>query len=185
MAKQKLTEKEKAERARERLIEKAKEYQISTYVRKIVAPLFQKMIRAEWAARKDSLEQAVVDGRMGLVRRRRGFCACVTCGRVLPWIGGGGAFGQMHAGHFLASRRNSIVFEEDNIAPQCAHCNRHLGGAPQEFRLWMIAVHGKATVERLERLKTESRQFTREELVDMRIAFQNRLRIAEELMKGG
>ncbi len=88
----------------------------------------------------------------------------------------------MHTGHFLASRRNSIVFEEDNVAPQCSKCNRYRSGAPQEFRQWMLAVRGEETVERLERLKTTSRQFSLDELVDMRIAFQARLRDAEARM---
>jgi len=39
-------------------------------------------------------------------------------------------------------------------------------------------------IERLEALKQTSRQFTREELVDMRLEFRRRLKAAEETMKG-
>ena len=91
----------------------------------------------------------------------------------------------MHTGHFLGSRCNSIVYEEANVAPQCSKCNVYRSGAPQEFRTWMLAVRGAEVVERLERLKPQSRQFSREELVDMRIAFQARLKAAMEKMNCG
>jgi len=175
------TPEEKAARARQRMLEKAKEFQVGTYIRKFVAPLFQQMIRAEWARCWGGTVPAIVEGTLKQVWRRRGQCVCVTCGTVGPWSSG---LGGMHTGHFLASRRNSIVFEEDNVAPQCSRCNRYLSGAPQAFRRWMLATRGTERVERLERLKTESRQFTREELVDMRIDFQSRLRSAEDRMRG-
>src|SRR5678815_696331 len=87
-----------------------------------------------------------------------------------------------HTGHFLASRVNSILFEEDNVAPQCSSCNFYRSGEQQLFRKWMLEVRPEA-VERLERLKTQSKQFTRDELVDMRIGYAARLKAAEERMK--
>ena len=176
----KLTTEEKAERARQRMLEKAEELQIGTYARRVVAPVFQRMIRAEWAARPRCHEPAIVGGAIATTFRERGQCVCVTCGLLGPWSSG---IGGMHTGHFLQSRRNSILFEEDGVAPQCSNCNRYSSGAPQEFTQWMLAVRGEETVERLERLKTTSRQFSREELVDLRIAFQARLRVAEERMR--
>lgn len=177
----KLSPEEKTERARQRMLEKAKELQVGTYVRR-VAKVFQRMIRAEWAAKPVCYEFAVVDGAIAGTFRRQGQCVCVTCGLIGPWSSG---IGGMHTGHFLGSRRNSILFEEDNVAPQCSKCNRYRSGAPQEFRQWMLAVRGEDCVERLERLKTMSRQFSLDELVDMRIAFQARLRDAEARMRMG
>jgi len=179
---QKLTPEEKAERARQRMIKDAKPYQLSTYLRKYVAPVFQQMVRAEWGCCADGNVPAIVDGVLKQVWRRRGDCVCVTCGKVQPWKGGVDRYAGMHTGHFLASRRNSIVLEEDNTAPQCSHCNFYLSGAPQAFRRWMLAVRGQKTVERLERLKTESRQFSIEELVDLRIEFKRRLESAKAKM---
>jgi len=121
----------------------------------------------------------MVDGILAKVVRRRGQCACVTCGKVGAWSG---SIGGMHTGHFLASRRNSILFEEDNVAPQCSRCNRYRDGEPQLFRQWMIHVRGSKVIERLEKLKGTTREFTREELVDMRIKFRARLKAAEERM---
>ena len=164
------------------MLEKAKEFQTSTYVNRFVAPLFQKMIRAEAGAEPRQYVTAVVDGVIRQVERELGYCVCVTCGKVLRWDSG---IKGLHTGHFLASRRNSILLEESNCAPQCSGCNFYRSGAPQEFRLWMRMVRGPEAIERLERLKTESRSFGREELVDMRIAYAARLAAAEARMKAG
>lgn len=174
-----MTPEEKAERARQRMIAKAQEFQIGTYVARFVAPEFQRMIRAEAAAEPPWPALAIVAGRAERTFRCVGFCVCATCGAVRPWSGG---LGGMHTGHFLASRRFSILFDEDNVAPQCSKCNRYRGGAPQEFRLWMEAVRGPETIARLERLKSTTRTFTREELVDMRLEFKRRLAAAVERM---
>lgn len=179
-----LTPEEKARRHRERLLAKAKEYQTGTYVRKFVAPLFQRMIRAEAGSDPRPFVTAVVEGKVTQVPRRLGQCVCATCGKVDSWTGGGPwAENTMHTGHFLALRRNAILFEEDNVAPQCNYCNYQLSGAPESFRKWMIAVRGPEVVERLERLKATVRSFTTEELVDLRIGYQKRLVAAVEKMK--
>lgn len=175
----KLTPTEKAARARQRKIDRARQYTTGTYIRKFVAPLFQKMVRAEFGATPDCAVGAIVEGELRLVSRVLGECVCVTCGLIKSWDSG---IKGMHTGHFLASRRNAILFEEDNVAPQCSSCNYFRSGAPQEFRQWMVEVRGIETVERLERLKTETRTFTRDELVDMRIEFSARLKAAEERM---
>jgi hypothetical protein len=175
-----LTPEEKAARARQRMLDKAREYSTGTYIRRFVAPLFQRMIRAEAAAYPAASVPVVVDDGLRAFYRRLGECVCITCGKAAPWSSG---LGGMHTGHFLASRRNSILFEEANVAPQCSRCNRYENGAPQRFRQWMLAVRGADIVERLERLKATTRQFTREELVDMRIEYAARLKAAEERMR--
>lgn len=176
-----LSPEEKQERARNRMIEKAREYTPGTYIRKYVAPVFQQMIRAEYAARPSGVAWVVQDGQMSYVQRSVGQCACVTCGKVKPWKGSYGD--QMHTGHFLASRRNSILFEEANVAPQCNGCNGYHGGAPQAYRMWMEHIRGQDEIDRLKRLKNEVRTFSRDELVDMRIEYQARLKAAIERME--
>lgn len=177
-----LTPEQKAANARTRMIEKAKEFSTGTYLGRFVAPLFQKMIRAEAGADPRQYVTAVVDGQIRQVERSLGYCACITCGKVLRWDSG---IKGLHTGHFLASRRNSILLEESNCAPQCSSCNYYRSGAPQEFRLWMRMVRGPEAIERLERLKQASRTFGREEIVDMRIAYAARLAAAEARMKEG
>lgn len=175
-----LTTEEKAARARERMIANAKAYKADTYSRRTVAPVFQKMIRAEFAADSRWDVPAVVDDGIRQVRRHVGQCVCVTCGRVARWDSH-----DMQTGHFVASRRNSILFEETNVAPQCSHCNGYMSGAPLAYLRWMEFVHGREAVDRLRRLKTESRKFGHEELVDMRIAYAARLEAALQHMTKG
>lgn len=175
----KLSPEEKSERARERMIESAKAYSVGTYCRKFVAPLFQRMIRGEAGADPRQFVTAVVDGKSQQVSRRVGQCACITCGKVDDWNSG---IKGMHTGHFLASRRNSILLQEEGCAPQCASCNFYRSGAPQEFRMWMQAVR-PASIDRLENLKRQSISWTREELVDKRIEYSRRLKAAIERMK--
>jgi hypothetical protein len=177
----KLSPEEKAFRERQRLIETAKAYSAGTYCRKNVAPLFQRLIRAEAGADPRQYVTAVVDGKLQQVERRIGQCVCITCGKKDSWDSG---IKGMHTGHFLASRRNSILLLEENCAPQCSSCNFYRSGAPSEFRIWMEHVRGTAVIERIEALKRTSVSFTNEDLVDMRIEFSRRLKAAEQRMKG-
>lgn len=166
-------------RTRAKLLNTARQYSTGTYSRQFVAPLFQRMIRAEAGADPRPYVTAVVAGVVRQVARDIGECVCVTCGQQHKWNSG---IQGLHTGHFLASRCNSILYEEANVAPQCAHCNYYSGGAPQQFRQWMEAVRGPKEIERLQMLKTQPRSFTREELVEMRIAFQSRLKIAVSIL---
>jgi hypothetical protein len=179
----KKSDEEKAANARQKMIDKAKEYGADSYCRKFVAPIFQRMIRAEFAAHSDwhGYEPAVVDGDIEFVFHYAGQCVCITCGKVDLWDSG---IKGMHTGHFLASRRNSILLEEENCAPQCSSCNYYRSGAASEFRQWMLAVRGMDVIERLEALKRQSVSFDREQLVDMRIEFNRRLKAAELKIKG-
>lgn len=150
------------------------------FLTNVVAPLFQKMIRAEYGASDETHCLAVVSGELKFVQRRRGQCVCVTCGKMDAWDSG---IKGIHTGHFLASRRASILLEESNVAPQCSSCNFYRDGAPSEFRMWMEAVRGVEVIARLQSLKTQSVSFSRDELVDMWFEFSKRLKEATERMK--
>lgn len=175
----------KAERSRKRMIDKAAEYQLGTYSCKFVAPLFQKAIRAEAAADPHHYVTAVVDGTIRQVERKLGQCVCVTCGTVGPWKGNSIGGGPIETGHFIGSRRASILFEESNAHPQCKICNHRMNGNHGCYEMWMRAVYGQDEIDRLRRLKNESITFDREQLVDMRIAFQKRLDAAILRMTNG
>jgi hypothetical protein len=146
-----------------------------------VAVVFQAMIRAEAGASTLSSTMAVKNGELTLVPRRIGQCVCVTCGRVCPWKGGQGMF-KLDSGHFLGGR-GSILFEETCVAPQCCGCNKYGSGKPQEYRRWMEAVYGIEEIERLEFMRRQPLSRTRDQLVDMRIKFDRRLKAAELKMK--
>ncbi len=183
-----LSPEEKQARKRDRMIEKARELQIGSYARRFVAPVFQKMRRAEAAADPRPFATAVVNGEIAQVKREIGECVCVTCGRVAPWKGNSIGGGVIETGHFIASRRMSVLFVEEptpNSFAQCKHCNQHLGGNQGCYELWMRCVYGQDEIDRLRRLKNETVQFTRETLVDMRLAYQVRLTAAINSMKEG
>ncbi len=180
-----LTPEEKAERKRQRMIEKARDtHTIGSYASNVLAPVFQKMIRAEAGARPAEWSRAIVDGKVDIVRRFVGQCVCVTCGKVLPWKNSGGTHGALDTGHFLHGVA-ATRFDEDNVAPQCVSCNKYHDGAGFDYRLWMTAVRGAETVERLTRLNNTVRRFTFEELVDMNLEYAARLKAAIERMQGG
>lgn len=176
-----LTEEQKAARKRNRMIEKAREWTIGTHTNKVAA-VYQRMVRAVEASRPEGMTPAVVNGVVSQVFRRVGECVCVTCGKVGPWKGTSIGGGVIETGHFIASRRASILFEPSNSHPQCKHCNRHLSGNQSNYELWMQAVYGQDEPDRLRSMKFQTRQFTREELVDMHLEFQARLKAAEERM---
>lgn len=174
---------EKIQRRRERLIEKAKEYQLGTYASKFVAPKFQLMIRAENAARPSGFSPAIVRGELSQVHRETGQCACVTCGKVGPWKGNSAGGGEIESGHFIASRRMGVLFEQNNVHPQCKLCNRHLAGNQGCYELWMRKVFGQDEVDRLRQLRYAVVSFTRDQLVDMLIDYDRRLSAAKEIIE--
>lgn len=172
----KKTPEEKAANARARMLETAR----GCNYRKRVATQFQLMIRAEFGADETLFAPAVVGGALKLVYRDIGQVVCVTCGDVYKWKD---AYRRINTGHFLG-RGNSICFEEKNVAPQCVTCNKHRHGERDLFEIWVTHVYGAKEVERLRRLKPQSRKFTNDELVDMMIDYKRRLAAAVAIIEG-
>lgn len=152
------------------------------YRHHVVAPDFQETTRAEAAAQPEGTVLAVVNGIIRPVHRMVGECVCVTCGTVGAWSGGSG-FRQMQAGHFCSRKDQLVLFRDDNVAVQCSRCNQP-PGSPNEFRMWMVAVRGQEVIDNLEHLARQTFAYSRDELVDMRLEFNRRLKVAKELMKG-
>lgn len=145
---------------------------------KVTAETFQKMTKAEAAARPGGETPVVIAGQLTHVYRATGRVACVTCGKVEPWNSQ-----LMNCGHFVAGRAASIVLEPANVACQCVGCNKWKGGNQSAYRIWMEAVRGRKAIERLERLSTTVRKFTKVELAELRMDFMDRIKIAQEAMK--
>lgn len=156
-------------------LEKSKQWSMSTLIGK-TAKDWQKCVRAE-AAAVDGQAWCMFDGEFVQRVSHVGHCVCVTCGKRHPWN-----TNLMDAGHFLAGRSNSILFEPTNIHPQCKWCNR-TGGRPQEYRKFMLSAYGQQVVDGLEVLKRQTRSFTREELVTKRREFRARTKAAIARMK--
>ena len=71
---------------------------------------------------------------------------CITCGEVK-------SFEELHCGHFISGRGNSLFFEESNSHCQCGTCNTSKGGNPEVYRMKMIKKYGLQEVKRLESLR--------------------------------
>lgn len=143
------------------------------------AQALQKAIRAEAAAFVGNVA-VIFQGAMQTVHSPLGHCVCVTCGAVKPWDGNN-VFGDdgIDAGHFLASRCNSILFAEVGIHPQCTHCNR-TGGRPEEYERYMRFKFGQDTIDELRFNKNAVVvQFTKADLVEKRIGYLDRIKAAE------
>ncbi len=80
---------------------------------------------------------------------------CVTCGAFKKIT-------ELHASHFIPSRRNSILFLEENCHPGCYVCNIMRHGALEDYYPFMLARYGQETIDRIKRLKNEIFKPTRE-----------------------
>ena len=177
-----LTPEEKARNARERMIETSRQWQIGTHAGK-VATVYQKMIRAEAASRPAEITAAIVDGVLVHVFREVGQVVCVTCGKVGPWKSDKSAGENgIETGHCEGGRTAAVLFADHNANPQCVYCNRNLSGNVANYKLWIRHLYGQDEVDRLGQLRHQRKQFTHEELVDMRIEFAARLKAAERKM---
>lgn len=71
---------------------------------------------------------------------------CITCGTRIPYK-------SSQAGHFISSRCNSVLFEEDLTNLQCYSCNIGLMGNYVPYTVAMIQLHGLDWVEEKQNLK--------------------------------
>lgn len=94
---------------------------------------------------------------------------CVTCNREYD-------FRELQAGHFLASRCNSILFEENGVHIQCRGCNLFKHGNVENYYPYMLKRYGQEEVDRLKRLKGENKKFTIDELDEMTESYKLKLK---------
>jgi hypothetical protein len=73
----------------------------------------------------------------------RGFCACITCGRVHHYK-------DMDAGHYISRRWKPTKYHENNVYAQCVHCNRDLSGNVAEYRIKLVELFGEEHVAEME-----------------------------------
>lgn len=96
----------------------------------------------------------------------RGNAECVTCAKIAPWK-------TMHAGHFIAGRGNTILFEETNVHPQCYVCNVRKHGDQLNYYRFMVSTYGEDEVIRLTKLSKKTHPFTRDELTTLIQKYEN------------
>ncbi len=72
---------------------------------------------------------------------------CCTCGTVKSWI-------RLDAGHYKGrglGGSSGVYFDERNIRLQCKLCNGFKGGAPSEYREFMLEKYGQDVIDDIER----------------------------------
>jgi hypothetical protein len=81
---------------------------------------------------------------------------CITCRR--PY-----SFKQLQAGHFIAGRTNSVLFDERGVNSQCYGCNVGRGGAHVEYFIWMEKEYGRDVIDELRAKRHQTQKFTVED----------------------
>jgi len=67
---------------------------------------------------------------------------CITCWRRFH-------ISYLQAGHFIAGRRNAILFDERGTNAQCKWCNETKHGEPKKYKVVMIERYGKKKVDQM------------------------------------
>jgi hypothetical protein len=107
-----------------------------------------------------------------------GTCTCVTCGIVKDWK-------EMHAGHYVDGRNNSVLFDEELVYPQCFHCNSKrwgcLAGNKIKYTIFLLRQgYSAEQLDAFDNLKFETKKYTEEDFEDIK----NKYKIkAEELLE--
>lgn len=101
-----------------------------------------------------------------------GFCQCVSCGKRVHWKA-------MNGGHFIAGRNSGVVLDERNVHAQCVHCNKWLSGNQAAYLEYMLNRYGQKVVDELRRLNYEGRDWTLDELVELRESYLDEIKELE------
>ena len=64
------------------------------------------------------------------------YCKCITCGEIKP-------IEKIHAGHAIGGRKNSVLFNEEQVNGQCSDCNCEGNGEKQMYKRIMIETYGQ------------------------------------------
>jgi len=92
---------------------------------------------------------------------------CCSCGKEYPAFGKG----CVQAGHFIAGRKYSILFEPTCVASQCYNCNVNLKGNWVGYCEFMLEEYGMEEITRLIKLSKTRVKFSIPELEEMRRRF--------------
>ena len=108
---------------------------------------------------------------------RNGICQCVTCHNRIHYKHG-------HAGHFITRGKWGTLLEESNVHFQCVHCNKFLSGNVREYTAFIEKKYGCEKVMELKRMAAVGRQFTKQELLELRIRYKRRINKARKRLNG-
>lgn len=112
-----------------------------------------------------------------------GYCQCVTCGVIKHWK-------EIHAGHFIDGRNNSVLFDERLVHPQCFHCNSKrpgcLNGNKVAYTLFMLKKgHTSSDIAVFEGLKHKVKKMRIADFKDIEDKYLDKLTGLEIARKDG
>jgi len=130
--------------------------------------------KAKKESKEKTITQLINDARKYFqkwIRKRDEQLPCISCGNFYSKFYDGGHF-------FKAELYTGLIFNEINCNKQCRKCNRYLSGNESAYRIGLIQKYGIKEVEKLERLSktNRSKKFERDELKEIKIYYQNKLK---------
>lgn len=93
---------------------------------------------------------------------------CYTCGRDYPLT-------KLQAGHFLAGRSGSVLFQEEQVHAQCMVCNVWNHGDFPTYQEKMRSEYGTEKVEQMIRDRHNIHKWTKSELLDLELKYKNKV----------
>ena len=104
---------------------------------------------------------------------------CFTCDKPYPAFGKGCA----QAGHFVAGRKNAVLFQEKGCHAQCYNCNINLKGNTLVYRRKMIEKYGIEETERQEALAYVTLKYQPVELEEIRDKYKQKRGVLADARK--
>lgn len=89
------------------------------------------------------------------------YVSCVTCGKTAHYKDG------MQNGHYISRSHRSLRYDDLNCHVQCFRCNVKLKGNMPAYALFLIRTYGQGILEELEEKKSQTKQFTANELLEL------------------
>lgn len=85
---------------------------------------------------------------------------------------------KINAGHFYnANNHWNVRFNEYNVHIQCEYCNTYLSGNLTEYRINLEKKIGKDRLEYLDSIARETRNFTKNELQDLKEDYKEKIKM--------
>ena len=102
----------------------------------------------------------------------QGYIRCFTCGAFLT-------FRMADCGHYVGRECMATRYLDENTACQCHSCNRFAEGKKDVFAINLVKKYGVDILDRLNKLKHSTKQFTADELQEMIVYYKTKVKELE------